>query len=116
MVEQNKRIYLIQDKVLFNLQQKIASVYGPMCRIWTVLVMEKESMGDSGEYLNEEHILPEISQLLDQVLILLCESVNTCTYVRGLKILMAFVSDKKKFKTTIKENSQATTTINITCT
>ena len=41
MVEQNKCIPLSQDKSLLNLQKKIASVYGPLCRIWVVLEMEK---------------------------------------------------------------------------
>ena len=41
MMEQNKCIPLSQDKSLLNLQKKIASVYGPLCRIWVVLEMEK---------------------------------------------------------------------------
>ena len=61
-----------------------------------------------GGNLSEEHPLAgsELSQLLDQVLILLGESVNTCSYVRGFNILMISVNDKKKVKM-IKQNSQA---------
>ena len=57
------------------------------------------------ENLNEEHPLHEISRLLDQVLIFLGQSVNTCTYVRQFNILMASVNDKKKVEKMIKENS-----------
>ena len=54
---------------------------------------------------NLEHPLDEISQILDQVLIFLGQSVNTCTYFCRFNILMAFVNDKKKVEKMIKENS-----------
>ena len=57
--------------------------------------MEKESMKDSGENLNEEYPLNEISQLVDQVLVLLGQSMSTCTYVRRFIILMVCVNGKK---------------------
>ena len=90
---------------MFNLQEKIASVYGPLCRQWAALEMEKGSMVVSGENLNEEYPSAEITRLLDQGLILLEQSVNICTYIRRLNIIMALVNDKKKVETVIKENS-----------
>ena len=99
--------FIGQEKSLFNLQEKIASVYGPLCRIWAALEMEKESMVVSGENLNEEHPSAEISRLLDQGLILLEQSVNNCTYIRRFNIIMALLNDKKKVETVIKENSLA---------
>lgn len=41
MVAQNKRISLSQEKPLFNLKQKIAYIYEPLCQIWTILEIEK---------------------------------------------------------------------------
>lgn len=76
-MKQNKRIPLSQEKPLFKPQQRIPSVCGPLYRIWPALEVEKESMVDSGENLNEEHSQAEISQLLHQVLILLGKSVYT---------------------------------------
>ena len=68
--------------------------------------MEKDPMVHIGENIDEEHHLAETSQLLDQVLILLRNSVNNYTYDRRFNILMAFVNSKKKIETMIKENSQ----------
>ena len=53
-----------------TLSKKLLIVHGPRGSIWAVLEMEKEPTENSGENLNEEHPLAEISQLLDQVLIL----------------------------------------------
>ena len=52
-------------------------------------------MEDSNEHVNEEHSLAEISHLLDKVLILVRQSVNTCTYARRFNILITFVTRKK---------------------
>ena len=41
--EQDKQICLSRDKSLTNLQQKVFSVYGPLCRIWSVIEEEKEA-------------------------------------------------------------------------
>ena len=43
LAEQDKYIYLNQDKTLGNLQQRIAFVYGPLTKIWTAMEAEKES-------------------------------------------------------------------------
>ena len=59
--------------------------------------MEKES---SRGNLNEEHPLAEISQSLDQVLILFEQLVNTCSYVQRFKIVIAFINNRKKVETT----------------
>ena len=66
--ETNQPISLSQDKPLFNLQQKIASVYTPLCWIYIALGMEKESMEDSCKNLNKDHLLAEISQLLSNLM------------------------------------------------
>ena len=47
--------------------------------------------------------------LLVQVLILFGQSVNTCSYVKKFKILIAFVNNQKKDETITKVNSQAFT-------
>ena len=107
MVEQNKRIPLSQDKALSKLQQKIAAVYGPLCKIWHAMEGEKEAMEESGESLDSQHPLTELSHLLDQVLILLGQSVNSCTYTRRFNILMAFINDKKRVEVMMKENADA---------
>ena len=105
MEEHNKRIPQNQGKLLFNLQQKIAFV-SDHCEMEN----GKTIYGDSEENLTEEHPFAAISQLLDEVLILLGKSLNTCTYVRKLNGLMTFVNDKKNFEQwsqkLIRENSQ----------
>ena len=60
--------------------------------------MEKESMEECLESLYIEHYFDEKYHLLDQLLILLGESVNTCAYTKSLNILMDFVIDKKGSK------------------
>lgn len=59
----------------------------------------------SNEHVNEEDSLAEISHLLDKVLILVRQSVNTCTYSRRFNILITFVT-RKKVKPMIKDNFQ----------
>ena len=50
LAEQDKYIFLNQDKTLGNLQQRIAFVYGPLTKTWTAMEFEKESyLTDEGE-------------------------------------------------------------------
>ena len=104
LAEQDKCICLNQDKTLGNLQQRIAFVYGPQTKIWTAMEAEKES------YLAEEgeaNPLFEMSKLFDQVVLLLGQAMNSCSYIRHFNVLMSFVVDKKRVESMLKDNATA---------
>ena len=62
LAEQDKYIFLNQNKILGNLQQRISFVYGPLTKTWTAMDFEKESyLADEGE----TNPLLEISKLFD---------------------------------------------------
>ena len=65
LLKQDKRIPLGQDKSLANLQQKICFVYGPLCRIWSAIEVEKESC--PSEEISDDQQLSGIYDLADQL-------------------------------------------------
>ena len=102
LAEQDKYICLNQDKTLGNLQQRIAFVYGPLTKIWTAMEAEKES------YLAEEgeaNPLFEMSKLFDQVVLLLGQAMNSCSYIRRFNVLMSFLGDKKRVESMLQDNA-----------
>ena len=104
LAEQDKYICLNQDKTLGNLQQRIAFVYGSLTNIWTAMETEKES------YLAEEgetNPLFEMSKLFDQVNLLLCQAMNSCSDIWRFNVLMSFVGDKKRVESMLKDNATA---------
>ena len=80
-------------QTLSNLQQIIAFVYGSLTKIWTAVETEKEScVADEGK---TNHLL-EMSNIFDQVILLLKQAMNSCSYSRRFNVLMLFFEDKKK--------------------
>ena len=43
---------------------------------------------------------------MDQVILLLDQAVNTCTYIKRINALMSFMSDTKKVGIMLKENAE----------
>ena len=104
LTEQDKYICLNQDKPFANLQQRIAFVYEPLTKIWTAMDAEKESyLADEGE-TNPQF---ELSKLFDQVILLLGQAMNSCSYIRRFNVLMFFVGDKKRVGFMFKDNATA---------
>ena len=92
VAEQGKYICLNQDKTLGNLQQRIAFAYGSLTKIWTAMEAEKESyLADEGE----TNPLFKMSKFFDQVVSLLGQAMNSCSYIRRFNVLMSFIGDKK---------------------
>ena len=78
LAEQDKYICLTQGKTLGDLQQRIAFVYGPLTKLWTEMEAEKESyLADEGK----TNPLFEMPKLFDQVVLLLGQAVNSCSYI-----------------------------------
>ena len=104
LTEQDKYICLNQDKPFGNLQQRIAFVYGHLTKIWTAMEAEKESyLADEGE-TNSQF---ELSKLFDQVILLLGQAMNSCSYIRRFNVLMSFVGNKKRVESMFKDNATA---------
>ena len=109
LAEQEKHISLSQNKMLGNLHQRINFVYGPLSRIWAAMEAERNVSIADGE---ENNMLMEISNLFDQVILLLGQAMNSCAYIRRFNILMAFLGDKKKVDNMLKDNASAFTDTN----
>ena len=78
LTEQDKYICLTQGKTLGDLQQRIAFVYGPLTKLWTEMEAEKESyLADEGK----TNPLFKMPKLFDQVVMLLGQVVNSCSYI-----------------------------------
>ena len=104
LTEQDKYICLNQDKPFGNLQQRIAFVYGHLTKIWTAMEAEKESyLADEGE-TNSQF---ELSKLFDQVILLLGQAMNSCSYIKRFNVLMSFVGNKKRVESMFKDNATA---------
>ena len=76
LADQDKYIFLNQDKTLSNLHQRIAFVYEPLTKIWTAMEAEKKPyVADEGE----TNPLLEISKVFDQVILLPGQAMNLCS-------------------------------------
>ena len=48
-----------------------------------------------------------MSKLFDQVVLLLGQAMNSCSYIRRFNVLMSFVGDKKRVESMLKDNATA---------
>ena len=55
----------------------------------------------------ETNPLFEMSKLFDQVVLLLGQAINSCSYIRRFNVLMSFVGDKKRVESMLKDNATA---------
>ena len=46
-----------------------------------------------------------MSKLFDQVILLLKQAVNSCSYIRRFNVLMSFVGDNKRVESMLKDNA-----------
>ena len=85
-----------------NLQQRIALVYGALTKIWIAMEAEKESyLADEGE----TNPVFEMLKYFDQVILLLGQAMNSCSYIRRFNVLMPFVGNKKRAQSMLKDNA-----------
>ena len=96
--KQSKRLPLNQGKSFINLQKRSFFIYELLSKIWTTLEAEKEGFSNWNSEINPEEVNPLIiiSYLIDQVVLLFGQVVNTCAYIGRFNILMSFMSDKNK--------------------
>ena len=65
---------------------------------------EKESyLADEGE----TNPLFKMSKFFDQVVSLLGQAMNSCSYIRRFNVLMSFIGDKKWIESMLKDNATA---------
>ena len=55
----------------------------------------------------ENKPLFEMSKLFDQVILLLGQAMNSCSYIRHFNVLMSSVGDKKRVESLLKDNATA---------
>ena len=48
-----------------------------------------------------------MSKLFDQVILLLRQAMNSCSYIRHFNVLMSFVGDKKRIDSMLKDSTTA---------
>lgn len=88
LTEKEKHIYISQDKQLANHQSRLNFLYGSLPRTWVGKEAEKEASGSE-----KESSLAEILSLFDQVILILGQAMNRCSYIRRFNILMAFFDE-----------------------
>ena len=75
---------------------------GPLTKIYTEMEAEKISyVADEGD----TNPLFEISKLFDQVILLLGQAMNSCSYIRPFNVLLSFVGDKKRAESMLRDNA-----------
>ena len=115
--EQGKRFPLNQDQSLVYLKRRISFIYGPLNKIWTASEAEKEALSNENSEISpyEENRLITTSYLMDQVILLLGQAINTCAYIRIFNILMSLMRDKKKAEMMLKKMQSHSGTMKKMC-
>ena len=97
--EKNRRKELSLDTNFEKLQSKTRSIMGPLSKLWFRL---EEALADEGEKVKLD--LTELSQFVEQSVMLTGQAFNAVTYQRRLNVLSA-VMDKHKSKNMIKDHA-----------
>ena len=94
----NKAITLSNDKTLKGIQEKIQYLFGPLLKIWCAIDQDKELHPEN------ENIL-EISQTMDQAVLLLGQVQNTVSYHRRENVLSTLIDTSIRVKEILKNQS-----------
>ena len=94
----NKAITLSNDKTLKGIQEKIQYLFGPLLKIWCAIDQDKEL------HPEDENIL-EISQTMDQAVLLLGQVQNTVSYHRRENVLSTLIDTSIRVKEILKNQS-----------
>lgn len=98
--EQKKRSEMALDDALEKIQQKTLNILGPLSKVWLVIEGAIASSDDRTEIQ-----LEDLAKHLEQTVMLIGQTFNALTYNRRLNALSVIMSDKRKAKNTIKEQS-----------
>ena len=93
---------LNQEKALKGTQEKVASILGPLTRLWSIMEAEREALADDDE-ATSGHM--EIATLFEQSILLIGQAFNAITYHRRLNILNTIIDNSIKVKEILKERS-----------
>ena len=104
LLSNNRRLSTLnQEKQLKGTQEKIASILGPLIRLWNIMESEWEALPDNDDEATSGQL--EIATLFEQSIILRGQAFNAVTYHRHLNILNALIDNSIKVKETLKERS-----------
>ena len=93
---------LNQEKALKGTQEKVASILGPLTRLWSIMEAEREALADDDE-ATSGHM--EMATLFEQSILLIGQAFNAITYHRRLNILNTIIDNSIKVKEILKERS-----------
>ena len=93
---------LNQEKALKGTQEKVASILGPLTRLWSIMEAEREALADDDE-ATSGHM--EMATLFEQSILLIGQAFNAITYHRRLNILNTIIDNSIKLKEILKERS-----------
>ena len=101
----NKKLpNLNQEKTLKGTQEKVASILGPLTRLWNIMEAEREALPDSNnDEATSGHM--EIATLFEQSILLIGQAFNAVTYYRRLNILDTLIDNSIRVKEILKERS-----------
>lgn len=89
------------DKTLKTIQDSVASVFGPLCTLWSWLEGERNEARQE----NLPDTLAEPSKLFDQCMILLAQAFNAISYQRRAAILSKLITSQSVVKEILRTQS-----------
>ena len=109
--EKGKKFCIKADTNLMNIQDRIRYVFGPLSKVWTMVEEEKEAVfqhaADDPEMQESVESVKDSCTLVEQIVTLLGQAMNSLSYQRRHNILSALSVDKAKAKELLKEEKDS---------
>ena len=96
--DQRKKKEIVLVDTFKKLQSKILTIMGPLSKVW--YTMEESLAGSSREF-----DVDEMSQYIDQTILLIGQAFNSVSYSRRMNVLIGVGTEKVKAKNILKNRS-----------
>ena len=106
MDERSRRRELVTDNSLEKIQERIRNIFGPLSKLW-FRIEEAMASNEGDVQIN----LSEMSEYVEQTVMLTGQAINNVTYQRRLNILNS-IEEKQKARTTLKNQTSILETPN----
>ena len=97
LLKDQRKKEIALDDTFKKLQSKILTIMGPLSKVWYTL---EESLAGRGGF-----DVDEMSQYLDQTILLIDKVFNSVSYSRRMNILIGLGTEKVKAKNTLKNQA-----------
>ena len=98
--ERGRKFCVKSDTNLMNIQEKLRNVFGPLSKIWMTVEEEKEAVfqnaSEDPEMRDSVENVKWSCTLIEQIVTLLGQAINSVSYQRRHNVLSALAIDKAK--------------------